>query len=147
MYRHVIEIEQVLYRCCHAVDQGNIDRIMSVFHPNAKLIINWEENGIYIGQDEIRKWFVDYNHVVKSSLKYLRHKISCPMIEINGDEATSFSYFDADAAIKDVGQVIITAGRYEDKFVRSNGLWCFKEKAIFKDNTYSIQNDTTEHKT
>ncbi len=37
MYKHVIEIEQVLYRCCHAVDQGNIGNIINVFHPNATL--------------------------------------------------------------------------------------------------------------
>ena len=28
MHKSIIEIEQLLYRCCHAVDQGNIDNIM-----------------------------------------------------------------------------------------------------------------------
>ena len=138
MYKSVVEIEQVLYRCCHAVDQGHMDNIISVFHPNATLIIKWEENGIYSGHEAIRKWFVNYNETVKSSMKYLRHKITCPMIAVSGDDATALSYLDVEAANKDTGQVIITVGRYEDKLVRAEGHWYLKEKAIFIDNSYTI---------
>lgn len=137
MHKSVIEIEQLLYRCCHAVDQGNIDNIMSVFHPNATLIINWEENGKYSGHEEIRQWFLNYTQVMKSSMKYLRHKITCPMIEIDGDDAIAFSYLDVDAAPKDVAQVIITVCRYEDKLTKLDGQWYLKEKSIFMDDTYT----------
>jgi ketosteroid isomerase-like protein len=140
MPKSIIEIEQLLYRCCHAVDQGNIDNIMSVFHPNATLMINWEENGKYSGHEEIRQWFLNYTHVMKSTMKYLRHKIMCPLIEVNGDEATAFSYLDVDAAPKDTGQVIITVCRYEDKLTKLEGQWYLKEKSIFMDDTYTVMN-------
>ncbi|MBI9092109.1 MAG: nuclear transport factor 2 family protein [Desulfobacterium sp.] len=138
MHKSIIEIEQLLYRCCHAVDQRNIDNIMSVFHPNATLIINWEETGKYSGHEEIRQWFFNYTQVMKSAVKYLRHKITCPVIEVNGDEATAFSYLDVDAAPKDASQVIITVCRYEDKFTKLDGQWYLKEKSIFMDDTYTI---------
>lgn len=138
MYRSVIEIEQVLYRCCHAVDQGNIDKIIRTFHPDATLIINWEENGKYSGHEKIRQWFLSYTQVMKSSMKYLRHKITCPMIEVKGDTAVAFSYVDVDAAPKDADQVIITVCRYQDKLTRLDGQWYLKEKSIFMDDTYTI---------
>ena len=138
MHKNIIEIEQLLYRCCHAVDQGNIDNIMSVFHPNATLIINWEETGKYSGHEEIRQWFFNYTQVMKSAVKYLRHKITCPFIEVNGDEATAFSYLDVDAAAKDANQVIITVCRYEDKLTKLDGQWLLKEKSIFMDDTYTV---------
>jgi hypothetical protein len=138
MYRSVVEIEQVLYRCCHAVDQGNIDNIISEFHLNATLIINWKRNGKYSGHGEIRQWFENYTEIIKSSMKYLRHRITCPMIKVNSAEAIAISYVDVESASKDTGQVIITVCRYEDKLIRTKGHWYLKEKSIFLDNTYTV---------
>ncbi|NQU17037.1 MAG: nuclear transport factor 2 family protein [Candidatus Saganbacteria bacterium] len=138
MHKEIVEIEQVLYCCCHAVDQGDIDKIISFFHPDADLIIKWEEDGIHSGYDAIRNWFVNYTQIIQSSMKYLRHKITCPMIEVCGNEATAFSYLDVDTATKDTNQVIITVGRYEDKLVKMDGCWYLKEKVIFVDDTYNL---------
>jgi len=138
LHKSIIEIEQLLYRCCHAVDQGHLDNIMSLFHPKATLIINWEENGKYFGYDEIYQWFHNYTQVMKSAVKYLRHKITCPLIEVEGDEATALSYLDVDAAMEDTGQVIITVCRYEDKLTKIDGQWYLMEKSIFMDDTYTI---------
>ncbi|GAB6096707.1 hypothetical protein JCM14469_29600 [Desulfatiferula olefinivorans] len=138
MNKNVIEIEQLLYRCCHAVDHGHVDSIMECFHPSATLIINWEENGRHSGHEAIRQWFLNYTQIMTSALNYLRHKITCPLIDVNGDEATAFSYLDVDAAPKDGGQVVISVCRYEDKLVRTDGRWYLKEKSIFMDDTYTI---------
>jgi len=81
-------------------------------------LINWEENGEYSGHDKIRQWFNNYIQVMKSSVKYLRHKITCPLIKVDGDDATAFSYLDVDAAAKDANQVIKTVCRYEDKITK-----------------------------
>lgn len=139
MFRDIKEIEQVLYRCCHAVDQGNIDQIMGVFHHDATLIINWEENGKYSGHGEIRQWFLNYTRVMTSSVKYLRHKITCPIIEINGNDASAASYLDVDTASKDNRHIIVTVCRYEDKLCKLDGHWYLKEKSIFMDDTYTIE--------
>ena len=138
MHKDIVAIEQVLYRCCHAVDQGNLDKIMALFHPNAVLIIDWEENGRHAEHEAIRNWFENYDCVVRSSMKYLRHKIACPMIEVAGETATAASYLEVEASSKDTGQVIKTVGRYNDKLIRFKGGWRFMEKLISMDNTYAV---------
>lgn len=138
MCNQIKEIEQVLYRACHAVDQGKLDAFLRLFHPEAVLNITWEENGEYLGHEGIRSWFVNYDQTVRSSMKYLRHKITCPLIQCNENSATAFSYLDVDAALKENGQVIITSGRYEDKLLKIEGNWLLKEKVIFMDNTYTV---------
>jgi ketosteroid isomerase-like protein len=138
MHGEIIDIEQILYRCCHAVDQGNINKIMALFHPDAVLIIDWEENGRHEGYEAIRAWFDNYDRVVRSSMKYLRHKIACPVIEIAGDTADAASYLEVEAASIDTSQVIKTVGRYHDKLIRFEGGWRIKEKKISMDNTYTV---------
>ena len=132
------EIEQVLYRCCHAVDQGRIDHVVNLFHPNGVLVITWEENGTYEGHEALRQWFFNYDQGVRCAMKYLRHKITCPVIEVHGDEATAFSYLDVESCSKEMDQVMITAGRYEDELVRYEGCWCLKKKVVFMDKTYTL---------
>jgi len=140
MHKDIVDIEQVLYRCCHAVDRGNIEEIISVFLPEASLVIHWEETGTHTGHAAIRTWFEAYIRAVHTSTPYLRHKISCPLIEVHGDSATAASYLDVDAASKETGQVIITMGRYEDKLERRDGRWAVKEKAIFIDDATILSN-------
>ncbi len=132
------QIEQVLYRVCHAVDQGQINNFVNLFHPDGRFIITWEENGKYTGHEEIQNWITNYDNVLRSSMKYLRHKITCPMIEVSGDSATAYSYLDVEAAPKDNNKVTITVGHYEDQLVRVGDNWLLKEKIVFMDNMYSI---------
>ena len=138
MHKSIIEIEQLLYRCCHAVDRGDVDTIINCFHENATMTISWEKNGQHSGHEEIRQWFINYTKAMKSGMKYLRHKITCPLIRLNGNDATALSYLDVDAALKNGKQVIVTACRYEDKLTIVDGRWYLKEKAIFMEDTYTI---------
>jgi hypothetical protein len=50
------------------------------------------------------------------------------VITVNGDTATSKSYFDAVGDLK--GEAITVAGFYEDTLLRVNGEWKFAEKII-----------------
>jgi len=138
MYRDVIEIEQLLYRCSHAVDRGDIEMTVSLFQPDALLVITWEENGSHKGHDEIRKWFENYEQVVRSATSYLRHRITCPVIDVDGDRASAASYLEVEAAGRDTGRVIKTVGRYDDTFARTETGWRFTEKVISMDNTYAL---------
>ena len=138
MDNDIPKIEQVLYRACHAVDQGQIEDFVNLFHPDGSLTITWEENGRYTGQKEIRNWITEYNMSLRSLMKYLRHKITCPMIDVREDKATVYAYLDVEAVPKSNGQVTITVGHYEDKLVRTGDQWRFKEKIVFMDNMYTI---------
>ncbi|MBN1883380.1 MAG: nuclear transport factor 2 family protein [Deltaproteobacteria bacterium] len=137
-YSDIVEIEQVLYRCSHAVDKGEIETTVSLFQPDAALVITWEENGRHEGHDVIRKWFENYEQGVRSSTNYLRHRITCPVIDVDGDCASASSYLEVEAASKSAGTVIKTVGRYEDTLVRTDKGWRFAEKVIYMDNTYAV---------
>jgi len=138
VYSDIVEIEQVLYRVSHAVDHGEIEKIMALFQPDAALVITWEENGRHEGHDAIRKWFENYEQTVRSSTRYLRHRISCPVIDVDGDRASACSYLEVEAAGKNTGQVIRTVGRYEDTLARADTGWRIAEKVIYMDNTYTV---------
>lgn len=134
----VIEIEQLLYRCCHAVDRGELENIMDLFHPRATLWIRWEENGVHAGHDAVRAWFQAYIDSVLANVKFLRHKIDSPMIKVMEEEAMALSYLTVEAAAKEGRQRIVTLGRYEDKFCKHEGRWRFMEKIIFMDDVYPV---------
>ena len=137
-YGDIIEIEQVLYRCSHAVDRGDIENTMALFQPDALLVIPWEENGRHEGYEEIRKWFEQYDQVVRLSMNYIRHRITCPVIDVDGDCASAASYLEVEAAAKETGQIVRTVGRYDDKLVRTDTGWRIAKKVISMDNTYTI---------
>ena len=137
-YGDIIEIEQVLYRVSHAVDQGDIEKTMALFQPDALLVITWEENGRHEGHDAIRKWFENYEQVVRSSTSYLRHRIACPVIDVDGDTASADSYLEVEAAARDTGRVVKTSGRYNDTLMRTDNGWRIVEKVISMDNTYNV---------
>lgn len=137
-YSDIVEIEQVLYRVSHAVDRGEIEKTVALFQPDAALVITWEENGRHEGHDAIRKWFENYEEVVRSATNYLRHRIACPVIDVDGDRASSSSYLEVEAAGKDTGTVVKTSGRYEDTLVRTKTGWRIAEKVIYMDNTYTL---------
>lgn len=138
MFKDTIEIEQLLYRCCHAVDCGELEKIMGLFHPEATLRIMWEENGTHVGHDAIRAWFMAYIHTVRETLRLLRHKIDSPMIEVMGEDAVARCYLTVEAAHKESEQRIVTLGRYEDKLCKRENRWLFQEKAIFMDDVYRV---------
>ena len=120
------------------MDRGEVNKIVDCFHENATLIISWEVNGKHSGHEEIRQWFINYTQEMKSTMKYLRHKLTSPLIRLHRDNATALSYLDVDAAQNGSKHVIITVCRYEDKLTLVDGRWYFKEKAIFMEDTYTI---------
>lgn len=139
MNNDIQKIEQVLYRACHAVDLGRADDFISLFHPEGTFIISWEESGRYKGREKIREWIANYNKTLRSFVKYLRHKITCPMIDVYGENATVYAYLDVEAAPEGSDQVTITVGHYEDRLIKAGDDWLFKEKIVFMDNMYSIK--------
>jgi hypothetical protein len=61
-------------------------------------------------------------------MEVLRHLIHNQVVVIDGDTATSKSYFDAVGDLK--GESITVAGYYEDTLRRVEGEWKFTEKII-----------------
>jgi hypothetical protein len=58
MHQDIIEIEQLLYRLCHALDRGTVDEIVEVFHPDAVFVPRYQSHAPVQGRDALREWFV-----------------------------------------------------------------------------------------
>ena len=59
----------------------------------------------------------NYEKTVKRSVRKLRHQVTCPWTQVNGNEAISVCYFDAYYVDNSTGVLGLAAGRYEHKLV------------------------------
>lgn len=133
MGEDVIAIEQLLNRYCHKLDQGDVEAVVALFADDAVLIPEYEGSGEHAGRDAVRAWYSNYSHQVNAATRGLRHKISTASIEVDGDQATSVCYLDADAIDKNSGKRSLSGGRYLDRLVRRGGTWQIRERRIVVD--------------
>jgi hypothetical protein len=125
-----LAILQLLHKYCHAVDRGTADDVAELFHRNAVLLPRYESDERYEGRNAVRGWYQRYMENFRAKVRYLRHKIESPVIEITGNEATAVCYLDADSITESINVAYVAFGRYDDKFIKDDGRWWFKERAI-----------------
>jgi SnoaL-like protein len=126
----VVEIEQVLYRYCHAVDRGSPDEVAALFHERGTLVPIYSGEEPRHGRPAIREWYATYNRDFRARVKHLRHCVASPAIEVSGSEASARTYLIADYVLESTGKPAIVAGFYEDRFVKDAGRWYFAERRI-----------------
>ena len=81
-----IAIQQLLHQYCHAVDRGTADDVAALFHETAVLVPRYESDQRHQGREAIRAWYGAYMKNFRAKVRYLRHKIESPVIEIAGDD-------------------------------------------------------------
>jgi hypothetical protein len=125
-----IEIRQVLYRYCRAVDRGDRDMLKSVYHPGAT-----DDHGSWRGTGEA---FADY--IVESMDRQSipsQHHITNVLIEIEGERAAVESYFLAMHPYQKEGDggeaLALVGGRYLDRFERREGVWRIVHRRVVLD--------------
>ncbi|NQV21016.1 MAG: nuclear transport factor 2 family protein [Rhodospirillales bacterium] len=124
-------IQNHLAAYCHAVDRGTLDEVAELFHENAVMTPAYEGGAPLHGRDAIRGWYANYNTYFRSDqVTHLRHQITTPVIQVNGNEATSTCYFDADVLDADKKESLRFYGRYDDKLVKEDGRWVFMDRVI-----------------
>jgi hypothetical protein len=125
-----IEIQQVLYRYCRAVDRGDEALLSSVYHPGAV-----DRHGAYQGTGEA------FAAMLVSSMdrapRVGQHHITNVLIELDGDAADVESYFLAlhplgDSSSGEASHVPVT-GRYLDRFERRDGAWKIADRTVVLD--------------
>ena len=117
------KIRELLHRYCWAVDKGTLTEVMELFHDPCTLILAPGKQ--YEGKAAVQRWYDVY---LQNRMEVLRHLIHNQVSVIDGDTATSKSYFDAVGDLK--GESISVAGYYEDILRRVEGEWKFTEKII-----------------
>ena len=125
-----LAILQLLHKYCHAVDRGTADEVAELFHRDGVLLPRFESDERYDGREAVLGWYARYMENFRAKVRFLRHKIESPVIEINGNEATSVCYLDADSISISNNVANVAFGRYDDTFVKDEGRWWFKERTI-----------------
>ncbi|HXG18452.1 MAG TPA: nuclear transport factor 2 family protein [Methylomirabilota bacterium] len=120
---------QLLSRYCFALDSGRLDELGALFHRDAAFSVSFEQGQQHTGRDTIQAWYGRFYEARPGQFRHTRHKIFEPLLSINGDTATSSTYFDADSIDPD-GNVRVISGRYDDVMVREQGQWFFKDRKI-----------------
>src|SRR5690606_36043847 len=133
-----LAIQHLLHKYCHVVDRGTADEVAELFHRDAVLLPRYESDERNEGREAVRGLYARYMENFRSKVRYLRHKIESPVIEVAGDEATSTCYLDADSVSISTNEPSVAFGRYEDKFIKDEGRWWFKERAIIVYYSYPV---------
>jgi hypothetical protein len=120
---------QLLSLYCHALDQGRLEGLSSLFHRDAEFLVSFEGGQKHTGRETIQAWYNRFFQQRPGQSRHMRHKIFEPLLTINGSTATAITYFDADS-VDEGGAVRVVAGRYDDALVKEQGQWFFKERTI-----------------
>lgn len=139
-----LAIEDLLYRYCHLVDRGTADELAALFVADAILHPPYPAGALCTGREAVRDWFAEFIATVRAQRRDPRHRVTTPMIALDGARARSTSYFDSDALAEDpagASIVRVAQGRYDDVLVRSGGEWRFAERRIVLHRTLRVPAD------
>jgi uncharacterized protein (TIGR02246 family) len=127
----IVEIEQLLYRYCFAVDGGEAETVAGLFAEDAVLVPVYTGEAPVEGRAAILGWYQRYGQAVNARSNHLRHVVSTPVIDVDGDRASAQCYLTANSVSKTSGMASWTAGAYRDELVRRDGRWLFKRREIY----------------
>jgi hypothetical protein len=126
----VIEIEQLLYRYCFALDSGSPEDVAALFSESGVLAPLYSGEAPAEGRAAILQWYGTYQNNARAGTDHLRHIVTNPVIDVEGDRARARCYLTANSVSKSTGRVHGAAGCYEDALVREGGRWLFAERRI-----------------
>jgi hypothetical protein len=133
------EIENISHKYMVAVDAGDIETVMSTWHPDGELI--WV-GGTETGAAEIRAAMSNFGGARYEEIpagvtmrQRTRHQIMNHVIDVEGDTARTTAYWFAMTNRTPQGDVqLLYMGHYEDILVRENGKWLFKSRKVYNEN-------------
>jgi ketosteroid isomerase-like protein len=126
------QIREVLYRYCFAVDRGSVEDVMKLFAPACDLHVIPGE--LHAGRDAVWRW---YDELTQKRMAILRHLAHNQVIAVQGDTASSQSYWDAIGDLN--GESVMAAGFYEDALQKIDGEWKLVKKTILIDYMVPLQ--------
>ncbi len=130
----IIEIQQLLYQYCRAVDRGERAGLGAVYHPGAI-----DNHGAFNGPAED---FPDWLIPVMDAVNLIgQHHITNMLIRVSGQTAAGESYFLAihpDVVPASGAMGLATAGgRYLDRFAKRDGAWKITERRVIFDFSFA----------
>ena len=134
-----LEIQQVLYAYARAIDQKDWKALERVFTPDARIHYALER-GAELRFPELGPWLARSMVIFKAT----QHVISNPLVEVNGDTASSTAYLIAShVQVRQDGSESVTreGGRYTDTWLRRPEGWRIATRRlerIWVDGSYGV---------
>lgn len=126
-----LEIQQVLYKYCRAIDRGDLALLKSVYHADAR-----DAHGALDGPAHE---FAEKMVAGMDTLGVIgQHIITNILIELDGDTAQVESYFQAHhPSATETGEIALAfaLGRYLDRFERRDGVWRIADRRVIMDHS------------
>ena len=126
------EITQLMYEYNRATDHQDFDRLAACF----------TDTGVFVGAYAtwtMRPQVREFAEFVRGRTKVgqVRHYISHPLIEIDGDTADAVTAL-LMTRLDEAGQPqVVLTGEYHDSLVRTDGRWLFELRTVVVDRTSS----------
>lgn len=118
-------LKQLKYRYAEACDDDyDHERLAPLFTKDAV----WDGGvmGRFEGRDAIRDFFAGCSKTVTFAI----HHVLNPIIEVEGDRATGRWFLWEPIVFAQGDAALWLAGRYDDRYVREEGLWRFERVTI-----------------
>jgi hypothetical protein len=130
-------IENLIYTYADLIDKGNLEGVAELFR-NGEVLSPTVGNSSR-GYAEVLAIYQNAARIYEDTgTPKTKHLTTNVIIEVEGDSATSRSYFTVIQATESLPLQPIIAGRYEDKFTCTDGQWCFSERGIFVDHVGDV---------
>ena len=134
--RELVDIEAIRdlrFRYHEFINESKFSEIAGLFTEDGDLLFG--HLGDAHGREEIDRFFggllvrPDGSGKDRSPrLSRVRQFIHNHVVEVHGDRATGFAYLEAKPVYK--GESYVVAARYDDEYVRQNGIWKFSKMAL-----------------
>ena len=122
------EIQELVSRYNHAIDFADYDAWVDCFTPDG---VFEGGAGRFVGRAELQK-FTEQFKQMRLKMPNIRHCVLNTVTEVDGDSATSCSYLQLLTTGQE-GTKLLFSGRYNDKVVKVDGRWRFKERIATRD--------------
>ena len=122
-------IEDLCARYAWTLDTGDPDGFAECFTPDALMMEEvFDDPDIWHGRDQIRRCAEHYKNV--PNFPGRQHHLSQLMLDGNSEECSAKSYAFVTECQGNPPYVLRFAGYYEDKLVKIDGRWYFKERLV-----------------
>jgi uncharacterized protein (TIGR02246 family) len=125
-----LAIHELIARYSHAIDGGDYEAWVDCFTPDA---VFHSALGVSTGHEEIRAFARNYE-TSRARMPNARHYMTNIAAEVDGDEATCRSYVIITTS-EPRGVRIHFTGQYDDRLVKLDGAWKFRERRGIPDTS------------
>lgn len=132
------ELTELNARWCRAVDRGDLELLLSCYHPDSR-----DNHGEFAGSGAEFAHNITQNRQTSGGS---HHLLGSQLFEVVGDRATGEVYYDFHGVLAGSHRVYKSFGRYLDVYERRDGEWRILERTVVGEWRGEIQAvDTVLH--